>query len=89
MQIICDIHAWMGVYGLVIDHLQAGTTDTNDRFKIEQLAEGEHSLTIWFERIGYSEKAFKIAVNKDKRVELDSCEVSLDRFKIRDNGLQK
>lgn len=85
----CDIHAWMQAYWLVIDHPYAATTDANGTFTIEKLPEGEHSLTIWHERIGYIEKAFRIDVSKDKRVDLGAYEVPLDHFEIRDDELQK
>ena len=48
----------MSVYGLVIDHPPAATTGTKDGFKIEKRPEGERSIAIWFERIGYIEKDF-------------------------------
>lgn len=89
MQVKCDIHAWMQAYWLVLDHPYAATTDANGRFTIDKLPEGEHSLTIWHERVGYIEKAYKIDVSKDKRVDLVVYEVPLDRFEIRDDELRE
>lgn len=89
IQVKCDIHAWMNAYWLVIDHPYAAATDADGRFTIEKLPAGEHSLRIWHERVGWIEKAFKVDVLKDKRVDLDSYEVPLERFEIQNEELQE
>jgi hypothetical protein len=88
IQVKCDIHAWMQAYWLVSDHPYAATTDADGRFTIEKLPAGEHSLTIWHERVGYIEKSFNVRVQNEKQADIGNYEVSLDRFKLKDRELE-
>ena len=87
MQVKCDIHAWMQAYWLVIDHPYATTTDKDGQFTIEKLPAGEHSLTIWHERVGYIEKSFNVRVHREKQTDIGHYEVPLDRFRIKNDEL--
>ena len=78
----------MQAYWLVIDHQYAATTDADGRFTIEKLPAGEHSLTIWHERVGYIEKSFNVRVQNEKQADIGNYEVSLDRFKLKDCELE-
>lgn len=89
MQVKCDIHAWMQAYWLVIDHPYATTTDKDGQFTIEKLPAGEHSLTIWHERIGYVEKSFNVRVHSKKQTDIGIYEVPVDRFKLKESELEK
>jgi len=58
----CDIHTWMQSYWVVTDHPYAAVTDKEGKFKIEGLPVGDHSFTVWQEKSGYIDRAFKVSV---------------------------
>lgn len=49
----CDSHRYMTAYWMVGDHPYVAVTDSDGKFKIENLPPGEHAFTVWHERTGW------------------------------------
>lgn len=58
-KINCDIHPHMTAYWLIVDHPYAAVTDADGKFRIENLPEGEHTLAVWQEKVGYLDRVMK------------------------------
>jgi plastocyanin len=87
-EVKCDIHNWMRAWWLVVDHPYAAITDKDGKFKIEKLPAGEHTFTIWHERVGYIEKTFKVDIENGKTVTVGDkgiLSVKLAEFEVKDD----
>lgn len=62
VKVVCDLHAWMKAYHLVLDHPFAATTDEDGNFAIPGLKPGNYTFIIWHEKPGYLEKRYKVTV---------------------------
>ncbi len=58
----CDIHPWMQAYWVILDHPYAAVTKADGTFEIKDLPVGEHVFTVWQEKVGYLDKAYKVTV---------------------------
>jgi len=75
----CDIHSWMQALWVVTDHPYVAVTDKEGKFKIEDLPVGEHSFTVWEEKSGYLERAYKVNVKAGLQT-LPSLKVPAAKF---------
>ena len=79
VKVTCDIHAWMEAYWIVLDHPYAAVTNGQGEFEIADLPEGEHEFSIWQEKVGYVEKAYKITVKPGVNM-LEPIKIASDKF---------
>lgn len=49
--LLCNVHAEMSAYILVVETPYFATTDRRGQFVIENVPEGEHRLTVWHEKL--------------------------------------
>jgi hypothetical protein len=66
----CDVHPWMSAYVAVFDHPFFGVSDTDGKWTIKNLPDGDYTLTAWQEKLGTQEK--KVTVKDGKLSE--ACE---------------
>ena len=76
----CDLHPHMEAYWLIVDHPYAAITDEQGKFKIENLPEGEHTFTVWQERVGYLNRAFKVKVKGGSVTQMEPVKVDPAKF---------
>lgn len=67
---VCDFHAWMDSYHLVIDHPWAGLTGADGSFEIQGVPAGKMEFVVWHEKVGYVERSLKVDVIPDQTVEV-------------------
>ncbi len=67
---VCDFHAWMDSYHLVVDHPWAGMTGPDGSFEIKGVPAGKMEFVVWHEKTGYVERSLKIEVVADQTVEV-------------------
>lgn len=84
-KINCDLHPHMTAYWLILEHPYAAVTDEQGKFRIDNLPEGEHTFTVWQERVGYLDRKLGIkytAQVKDGQVtKLEPVKVPADKLK--------
>jgi hypothetical protein len=52
IKIKCDVHSWMKSFAFVMDHPFFAVTDTEGKFKIDNLPKGIYTLKTWHEKLG-------------------------------------
>ena len=67
---VCDFHAWMDSYHLVVDHPWAAMTGPDGSFEIQGVPAGKMEFVVWHEKVGYVERALKIEVTPDQAVDV-------------------
>ena len=67
---VCDFHAWMDSYHLVVDHPWAGLTGLDGSFEIAGVPAGKMEFVVWHEKVGYVERSLKVDVVPDQAVEV-------------------
>ena len=77
----CDLHPHMKAYWLILDHPYMAKTDEQGKFKIENLPAGRYEFTVWHERVGYIERALKVAIKKDATEDLGEVQVPAAKIK--------
>ena len=65
----CDVHKWMASYVGVVDHPFFAVTDSDGRFSIEALPEGDYVVEVWHEK--YGTKQADLSVGADGAAALD------------------
>lgn len=55
----CSIHAWMKAWLIISDHPYVGVTDSDGRFSISKIPEGEWKFRFWQERSGYLQNVLR------------------------------
>ena len=65
----CDVHKWMASYVGVLDHPFFAVTDSDGRFSIEGLLEGDYVVEAWHEK--YGTKQANLSVGADGAAALD------------------
>ena len=70
IQTVCDIHAWMVSYHLVVDHPWAAVTGPDGSFEIARVPAGKMEFIVWHEKVGYVERSLKVDVVPDQTVEV-------------------
>jgi hypothetical protein len=91
-EVKCDIHSWMRAWWLVVDHPYATTTDKDGKFTIEKLPAGEHTFTIWHERVGYIEKTYDVKIARNKTVKVGDngvLKVKVSEFEVKAEETEK
>ena len=82
MPVNCDLHPHMKAYWMVLDHPYMAVTDSEGKFKIENLPEGEYTFTVWHERVGYIDRALKVDIFAGETEKLDPIAVPVSKFKL-------
>ena len=67
---VCDFHAWMDSYHLVVDHPWAAVSAADGTFEIQGVPAGKMEFIVWQEKMGYVERSLKVDVVPDQTVEL-------------------
>jgi hypothetical protein len=70
VKVVCDLHAWMSAYHLVLDHPFCASTDENGKFAIANLPPGDYEFTVWQEKSGWLNKALKVSVKAGEYKEM-------------------
>lgn len=60
----CDLHTWMGLHLLIVDHPFFAATGEDGTYEIRGLPAGEHELTFWHEKYGERKVKVKVAEGK-------------------------
>lgn len=82
-KITSDFYPWMSSFCVVVDHPYAAVTDENGRFQINNLPAGEHSFSVWHERVGFLDKDFKVTVPAGEPIELPQIKIDIIRIQKR------
>lgn len=80
VRVTSDFYPWMSANCLVVDHPYAAVTDENGEFRINNLPAGEHSFSVWHERVGFLEKDFKVTVPAGEPIELPQMKIEITRL---------
>lgn len=92
-QVTCDIHKWMDAVILVRDNPYVAITDSQGRFKIDNLPAGQWQFQFWHQKAGYMRKLksgdYKIGrkgqtdvrIESGSSREMGTLEFSADAFK--------
>ncbi len=88
MTIQCNIHPWMSAKWLVIDHPYAVITDTDGKFKLENVPAGEHEFFVNHELAGYiaegyptsHRRGFTVTVEPGQTADIGVVKVPLENF---------
>jgi hypothetical protein len=75
----CDLHPHMIAYWMVLDHPYMALTDEEGKFKIENLPAGRYEFSVWHERVGWIDKALKVAIKNDATEDLARSKCPLRR----------
>jgi len=76
----CNIHPWMRANWLVIDHPYGTVSDSQGKFRIEDLPAGVHEFTFWHELPGYVERKYSVTVKPGETVDLGQIKLSASIF---------
>ena len=57
-------------------------TDSEGKFKIDNLPQGTYSFTVWHERVGYIDRALKVDIFAGETEKLDPIKVPVSKFKL-------
>ncbi len=82
MPVNCDLHPHMKAYWVVVDHPYAAVTDSEGKFKIDNLPEGTYSFTVWHERVGYIDRDLEVDIFAGETEKLDPIKVPVSKFKL-------
>ncbi len=58
--VTCDLHAWMRAWVVVAPHAFYAVTDSQGRFRLDNLPPGEYTLRYWHERLGTGSRAVTV-----------------------------
>lgn len=67
---VCDIHAWMRSYHLVLDHPWFTVTDSTGEFSIAGLPAGDLEFSLWGEK-GFVAKSVKLTIKPGETISQD------------------
>ena len=67
---VCDFHAWMDSFHLVVDHPWAAITKPDGSFEIPGVPAGKMEFVVWQEKIGYVERSLKVDIVPDQPTEV-------------------
>jgi len=76
----CNIHPWMRANWLVIDHPYGAVSDTQGKFEIADLPEGNYEFAVWHELPGYVERKYSVTVKAGQTVDLGEIKLSAKVF---------
>lgn len=77
-KVVCDLHAWMKAYWLILDHPYAAVSSKDGTFEIKDLPEGKHKLRLWHEVPGYLERSLTVTVKGGEVTELKPLEYEFE-----------
>ncbi|WP_437190908.1 carboxypeptidase regulatory-like domain-containing protein [Planctomicrobium sp. SH527] len=80
VKVQCDIHPWMLSWWVVVDHPYAAITDSEGKFKIENLPEGEHEFRVWHESAGYINRKLTVKIKDGETTTLKVHKVPVKSF---------
>lgn len=67
----CDVHGWMQAFVRVNEHLHHAVTDSAGAFRIPDLAEGDHTLELWHERLGTQRVSVRVEAGETAVLEAE------------------
>ncbi|RLS51701.1 MAG: hypothetical protein DWH91_18610 [Planctomycetota bacterium] len=67
---VCDFHAWMDSFHLVVDHPWAVISTADGSFEIPNAPAGKQEFVVWHEKIGYVERSLKVDIVPDQVTEI-------------------
>lgn len=70
VKVVCDFHAWMKAYHLVLDHPYMAVTDADGKFTLPDLPAGKHEFIVWQEKAGYLDKTYKVEIKAGETKEV-------------------
>jgi plastocyanin len=56
----CDLHSWMRGWVVVTEHAFYAISDSQGRFRLDNLPPGRYSLQIWHERLGRASRTLTV-----------------------------
>jgi hypothetical protein len=77
---VCDFHAWMDSYHLVVDHPWATLTAPDGTFEIKGVPAGKMEFVVWHEKVGYVERSLKVDIVPDQTTEANGLKVAADKL---------
>lgn len=77
---VCDFHAWMEGYHLVVDHPWATITAPDGTFEIKGVPAGKMEFVVWHERVGYVERSLKVDIVPDQETDVKELKVAADKL---------
>lgn len=77
---VCDFHAWMESYHLVVDHPWATVTAPDGTFEIAGVPAGKMEFVVWHERVGYVERSLKVDIVPDQTTDASGLKVAADKL---------
>jgi hypothetical protein len=69
----CDVHPWMSGYIHVMEHPYFAVSDSEGKFKIENVPAGKYELSVWYETNRYApaQETIEVEVGEDETVTAD------------------
>jgi len=60
-KIKCDVHPWMGAWAEVVGHPYFAVTGTDGKYSLEDVPDGDYTVTAWHEKLGEQTGTAKVA----------------------------
>lgn len=64
----CDVHPWMGAFVAVMEHPYFDVTETDGKYKIENLPAGTYEIEVWHEKLKTKTEKVTVADGETKTV---------------------
>lgn len=77
IEVICDVHSWMKAWIIVTEHPYYTLTDSDGRFRLENVPEGSYRIKAWHEELGkHPVQEVVVTTNQDARVNFEFSQPS-------------
>ena len=64
----CDVHPWMVAWLSVMPHPFFASTQTDGKFKIDNLPAGTYEIEAWHEKLGTQKASVTVAADETKEI---------------------